>query len=164
LLLSGEFRPVKELALEGGPSFMAYINDLHNRNQSSGNNPTPSLFPRVESEQEVTYEDSKPNFGSASGSLETHSETWFRIPREEFSETHRITRAYTKLLGKLPTTSELPRRKETHVERPKTHPDIYVDYVDDLIETTLQEVQGPLSEACTCFLVEPEDDLEGEHP
>jgi len=56
---------------------MAYINDLHNLNQSSRNNPTPSLFPRVESKQEVTYEDSKPDFGSASGSLEIHTETWF---------------------------------------------------------------------------------------
>jgi hypothetical protein len=64
---------------------MAYINDLHNQNQSSGNNPTPSLFPRVESKQEVTYEDSKLDFGSASSNSKTHSETWFHIPREEFS-------------------------------------------------------------------------------
>jgi hypothetical protein len=60
--------PSIELALEGVPSFMAYINDLHKTNQSSSNNPTPSLFPQIESEQEVTYEDSRPNLGSASGS------------------------------------------------------------------------------------------------
>jgi hypothetical protein len=54
-----------------------------------------------------------PNLGSASGNLETNSETWFWVPQEEFSKTHLITHAYTKLLGKLPTTSELSRRKAT---------------------------------------------------
>jgi hypothetical protein len=121
------------------------------------------LFPRVESEQEVTYEDSKPNFGSASGSPEIHTETWFHIPQEELHETRRITRAYAKLLGKLPTTSELPRRKVTHVERPNTDPDFYVDSVDDLIETTLQEVPVPLSRVAH-FLIEPEEEFEGEQP
>jgi hypothetical protein len=44
---------------------MAYIHELNNnQNQSSTSNldPQPTLFPRVESEQEVIYEESKPNF------------------------------------------------------------------------------------------------------
>jgi hypothetical protein len=65
------------------------------------------------------------------------------VPQEEFSETRRITRAYAKLLGKFPTSSELSRRKETRVQRPNTHTNIYVDSIDDLIETALQEVWYP---------------------
>jgi len=58
-----------ELALEGGPSFMAYINELNNNcNKSSTNNsdPQPNFFPRVKFVEEVKYEESKHNFGSAS--------------------------------------------------------------------------------------------------
>jgi hypothetical protein len=91
------------------------------------------LFPQVESEQEVIYEDSKPNFGSVFGSPKIHTETWFLITREELHETRRITHAYTKLLGKLPTTSELPRRKKSHVESPNIDPYFYIKSVDDLI-------------------------------
>jgi hypothetical protein len=88
---------------------------LHNHGQSSERNPILTLFPHRNPEQEITYEDTNPNFESATGSPETHTETWFHVPQEEFIETHCITHAYTKLLGKLPTTSELPRRKDTHV-------------------------------------------------
>jgi hypothetical protein len=61
-----------------------------------------------------------------------------------------------KLLGKLPTASELPRRKETRVECPNTDPDFYVESVEDLIETALQEVPIPLRRVA-CFLIEPEE-------
>jgi hypothetical protein len=67
------------------------------------------------------------------------------------------------MLGKLPTTSHLPRRKETYVEIPKTNPDFYIDSIDNLIETTLQYVLAPLSQA-TYFFVEIEDEFEGEQP
>jgi hypothetical protein len=128
-----------------------------------GNNPTLSIFPQVEFEQEVTYEDSKPNFASASSSPKTHTRLSFAYHREEFSETCRITCAYTKLFGKLPTTSKLPRRKSSRVERPKIDPCFYLDSIDNLIETSLHEVPGPLSRVAH-FLVELEDELEGEHP
>jgi len=119
---------------------MAYKHELNNnRNQSSTSNPNSqsTLFPRVEYEQEFIYEDSKDNFGSASSSSKMHYYTWFHIPQEELYETRRITRAYTKLLGKLLTSYELPRRKETRVEHPNTDLDFYVKSIDDLIETTL---------------------------
>jgi hypothetical protein len=48
------------------------------------------------------------------------------------------------------------------VKRPNTHPNIYVDSIEDLIETTLQEVPGPLS-LVVYTLIEPEDNLEGEN-
>jgi hypothetical protein len=113
------------------------------------------------SEQEVIYEDSKDNFESAYGSSEIHYETCFLIPQEELHKTCRITHAYGKLLGKLPTTSELPRRKENHVERPNTDPDFYVDSVDNLIETALQEIPLPLSRVA-CFLIKPKEEFRGE--
>jgi hypothetical protein len=120
---------------------MSYIHELNNnQNQSSTSNPNsqPTMFPQVKSEQEFIYEDSKDNFKSDFSSPEIHYDTWFRIPQEELHETCRITRADVKLLGKLPTSSELPRRKETCVQRPSTYPNFYIDFVDDLIETTLQ--------------------------
>jgi hypothetical protein len=53
-------------------------------------------------------------FGSVVGSPKTQTKTWFPVPYEEFTETCCITRAYAKLLGKLPTTREIPRRGTTH--------------------------------------------------
>jgi hypothetical protein len=78
--------PSTELALGGGPSFMAYIHELNNnRNQSSTSNPNsqPTSFPLIESEQEVICEESKDNFESASSSPKIYYETWFHIPQEE---------------------------------------------------------------------------------
>jgi hypothetical protein len=56
------------------------------------------------------------------------------------------------LLCKLPTTSELPRRKATRVERPNTDPDFYADYVDNLIKTASQEVPVPLNRVAHFFI------------
>jgi hypothetical protein len=56
---------------------MAYINELNNRNHSSENDPNPIIFLHIDYEQEITYEYLNPNLGSASGNLETNSETWF---------------------------------------------------------------------------------------
>ena len=120
-----------------GLNFMSYINDICNQNQSSQRNPGPTLLPLFNYKQDITYKYMKLNFNSSIGNPETHSETWFCRPQEDFYETHCITHTYAKFLGKLPTTSELPRRKVTHLIRPNTHPNIYIDFVDDLIETVL---------------------------
>jgi hypothetical protein len=48
------------------------------------------------------------------------------------------------------------------VQRLDTHPDIYIDSIDDLIETVLQEVLVPLSRVAYT-LIKPEDNLEGEN-
>jgi len=95
------------------------------------------LFSRVESEKEVIYEDLKDNFGSATGSPKIHYETQLHIPQEELHKTHKITRAYAKLLGKLPTASELLRRKSTCVECPNIDPNFYIDSIDNIIKTAL---------------------------
>ena len=121
------------------------------------------MFPRVESEQEIIYEDSKPNFRSVSCIPGIHIETCFHIPREELHKTYRITHAYAKLIGKLPIAFELSRRKSTCVQHPNTYIYFYIKSIDDLIKNALQEIPGPLGRAAH-FLVEPEDELEGEHP
>jgi hypothetical protein len=41
--------------------------------------------------------------------------------------------------------------------------DFFVDSVDNLIETVLQEVPIPLRKD-GCFLIEPEEEFEGEQP
>jgi hypothetical protein len=122
----------------------------------SNPNPQPTLFPQVKSKEEVICKDSKDNFRSAFGSPKIHTKTWFHIPQEELHETRRITRSYAKMIGKLPTTSELPRRKETRVERPNTEPNFYLNSVENLIEDSLQEVLVPLSRFA-CFLIEPKE-------
>jgi hypothetical protein len=67
------------------------------------------------------------------------------------------------LLGKLLTASEIPRRKVVRVEFPNIDPDFYVDSIDDNIETVLQEVPVPLRRF-VCFLIEHEEEFEGEQP
>jgi hypothetical protein len=42
------------------------MNELYNQNQSSRNNPNPTLFPHIDYEKEITYKDLNLNFGSAS--------------------------------------------------------------------------------------------------
>jgi hypothetical protein len=90
---------------------MAYINNCIITISLLKTTLVPLFSLSINLEQEITYEDTNPNFDSATGSPETHSETWFHVPQEEFSETHHITCTYTKLLGKIPTTSELPEGK-----------------------------------------------------
>jgi hypothetical protein len=48
------------------------------------------------------------------------------------------------------------------VERPKKNLNFYVESVDDLIETSLQEFSRALSRA-EHFLIKPEGEMEGEH-
>jgi hypothetical protein len=160
--LSGEFFPVNRIGARRRAIFMAYINELHNQNQSLENNPNPCSLILILNKKLPT-KTRIPILKVPQVVLKHIQRLGFRVPQEEFSETRHITRAYTKLLGKFPTTSELPRRKETCVQRPNTHPDIYIDSIDDLIETALQEVPVPLSRV-THTLVEPEDNLEGENP
>jgi hypothetical protein len=45
------------------------------------------------------------------------------------------------------STYKLPRRKAIYVERPKKNLNFYVESVDDLIETSLQEFSRALSRA-----------------
>jgi hypothetical protein len=86
------------------------------------------------------------NFHGATGSPETHSETWYQIPYEGFIETRRITHAYAKFIGKLPITSKLPQRGVACINQPSNKSNVLLDYVEDLIETSLQDVPVPLSQ------------------
>jgi hypothetical protein len=67
-----------------------------------------------------------------------------------------------RLLGKLPKTIELPRRKEARIERLETRSDIYANSIDDIIETTLQEIMVPLNRVLHTF-INPEENPEGEN-
>jgi len=68
-------------------------------------------LPHISYKHEITFEDSNHAFESDSTSHEAHLKAWYPIPNEEFVETPRITHLYTKLIGKLPTTSTLLRRR-----------------------------------------------------
>jgi hypothetical protein len=65
------------------------------------------MFPHINLERDVTFEETNPTFRNVVGNPKTQIETWFLVPYEEFTETHPINRAYAKFLGKLPTTIEI---------------------------------------------------------
>jgi hypothetical protein len=59
---------------------MAYINALHTHDQSYENTFVLTLFPRINLEYDITFEDTNPTFESVVGSPETQIETRFSIP------------------------------------------------------------------------------------
>jgi hypothetical protein len=101
-------------------------------------------FPHISFEQEITFEDSNPTFESAIASLENQPEAWYHIPNKAFFETCCITCLYAKLLGQLPIYLSLPRRRASRIRRHEKWDNIIVDFVEDLIETALQEIHVPL--------------------
>ena len=56
----------------------------------------------------------------------------------------RITKAYEKKIGGLPIISVLPRREYRKKNRPQLEDSVLVEDLEELVETTLQEVVQPL--------------------
>ena len=71
----------------------------------------------------------------------------------------RINRAYVKNIGGLPIVSVLPRREYQKKDRPQLEDLVLVEYLEELVETTLQEVVqtldqlGPDSPHCSPFQI-----------
>jgi hypothetical protein len=67
------------------------------------------------------------------------------------------------LLGKIPTTREIPRRGTTHTRLTSNQTNFIVNSIEDLIETTFQEVLMPLNHIPPIPL-EYEHNFDGENP
>jgi hypothetical protein len=87
-----------------------------------------------------------PTFKSVIGSPGNQPEARYPLPNEEFVKTLRITRSYAKILGKLHTTSTLLRMRDTYMRQPENMDIIILEFIEDLIQTTLQDVLVPLDQ------------------
>ena len=70
----------------------------------------------------------------------------YPIDNEVVDDLRRITRAYAKKIGGLPIIPALPRREFCKKYRPQLEDLVLVEDLEELVETTLQEVSQPLGQ------------------
>ena len=61
------------------------------------------------------------------------------------NDLRRHTREYVKNIGGLPIIPDLPRREYKRRDRPILEDSVLVGYLEELVETALQEVVRPLN-------------------
>ena len=69
----------------------------------------------------------------------------YPIDNKVVEELRRITKAYAKKIGGLPIIPALPRREYRKKDRPQLEDSVLVEDLEELVETTLQEVVQPLN-------------------
>ena len=79
-------------------------------------------------------------------SEEENREHLYLVRNEIVNDLRRHTRAYVKKIGGLPIILELPRREYKKKDRPVTKDSVLVGDWEELVETTLQEVELPLNQ------------------
>ena len=70
----------------------------------------------------------------------------YPIDNEVVEYLRRITRAYAKNIGGLPIIPALSRREYRKKDHPQLEDSVLVEYLEELVETTLQEVVQPLNQ------------------
>ena len=70
----------------------------------------------------------------------------YAVDNEVVDDLRRITRAYVKNIGGLPIISVLPRREYQKKDRPQLEDSVLVEYLEELVEPALQEVDQPLDQ------------------
>ena len=70
----------------------------------------------------------------------------YSVNNEVVNDLRRHTRAYVKKIGGLPIISDLPRREYKKKDRPILEDSILVGDLEELVETTLQEIVQPLNQ------------------
>ena len=68
----------------------------------------------------------------------------YPIDNEVVEDLRRITQEYAKKIGGLPIILVLPRREYQKKDRPQLEDSVLVEDLEELVETTLQEVVQPL--------------------
>ena len=76
---------------------------------------------------------------------EKGKEHLYSVDNEIVDDLRRFTRAYANKIGGLPIIPALPRREYRKKDRPILEDAVLVGDVEELIETTLQEVVQPLN-------------------
>ena len=72
--------------------------------------------------------------------LEENRERLYSVDNEVVNDLRRHTWAYVKKIGGLPIIPNLPRREYKKKDRPVLEDSVLVGYLEELVETTLQEV------------------------
>ena len=70
----------------------------------------------------------------------------YSTDNEVTNDLRRHTRPYVKKIGQLPIIPILPRREYRKKYRPILEDAVLVEYFEELVETTLQEVDQPLDQ------------------
>ena len=70
----------------------------------------------------------------------------YSVDNEVVDDLRIITRAYAKKLGGLPIIPVLPRREYQKRDHPKLENAVLVEYFEELVEVSLQEVVQPLNQ------------------
>ena len=94
---------------------------------STGDSSESSLFPNPISE-------------------EKGKECLYSVDNEVVNDLRRHTRAYVKNIGGLPIIPNFPRREYKRRDRPISEDSVLVGDLEELVETTLQEVVQPLNQ------------------
>ena len=97
------------------------------RNHSTGDSSKSSLF------HKSTPEDKEKGY-------------LYPVDNEVVDDLRRITRAYVKNIGGLPIIFVLPRREYQKKDRPQLEDSVLVEYLEELVEAALQEVDQPLNQ------------------
>ena len=70
----------------------------------------------------------------------------YSIDNEVVDDLRRFTKAYVKNIGGLPIISVLSRREYQNKDLPKLEDSVLVEYLQELVEVALQEVDQPLNQ------------------
>ena len=70
----------------------------------------------------------------------------YHIDKEVVEYLRRITMAYAKKIGGLPIIPTLPRREYRKKYHPQLEDSVLVEYIEELVETSLQEVVQPINQ------------------
>ena len=77
---------------------------------------------------------------------EENKEHLFAMDNQVVNDLRRHTRAYVKKIGGLLIIPDLPRREYKKKDHPILEDSVLVGYLEELVETTLQEVVQPLNQ------------------
>ena len=101
-----------------------------------------NLFPREHSTGD-SFQTNFPKRPSHEGKVKPESydiEYLYPVSNEVVDHLRRITRSYAKKLGGFPNIPALPRRQVHKKERPYLEDSLLVEYFEELVGLTLQEM------------------------
>jgi hypothetical protein len=125
-LRKGNPSPSTKLVLEGGLDAWKAIQTTH--------------IEKIQSLKIYPFNNTSPQ---AEESYGYHPEIPYVVSHEEINTFRRITRAYARQIGALPTTPLLPRRRRTVRPIVSTYEHTLVHMVEDLVYFSLLEIEQP---------------------
>jgi hypothetical protein len=96
-----------------------------------------------------------------------HPEIPYALPHEELNQFRRITKAYSQQINTFPFTPILPRRKQQRRLVVSTLDEVFVHFIEDLIDFVITKIQEPLDlipETLADNISKPNDLSKAEEP